>query len=198
MYKGSGQQGPEGLGPCTGMSSVAQNPAGGMLLLVYPRNQYWVHSCLISPLKVGMMVQSEKLSSVADDKKPWGVGYVPGGCAAIQRELGRQENWAERNFIRFNKGEMQSPATWGGMAPCSSTCWKPAGWKAALQRGTVASLVAYKLPTSQQYTLMSKAAIPVLGCMKHFCQCWWKASWNAVSSSGLPQYKWDMDFQEQF
>lgn len=84
--------------------SVAQSPVGGKLLVVYPRDQCWVQCCLLSPLKVWMM-DSEQLSNVADDTKLWGVGYVPGGCAAIQRGLGRQENWADRNLIRLNKGK---------------------------------------------------------------------------------------------
>lgn len=52
-----------------------------------------------------MMGQSEKLSNVADDTKLRGVGYVPDGCAAIHRELGRQENWAERSLMGFYKGK---------------------------------------------------------------------------------------------
>ena len=29
----------------------------------------------------------------------------PAGCAAIQRDLGRLESWAEGNLIKFNKGK---------------------------------------------------------------------------------------------
>lgn len=59
------------------------------------------------------------------------------------RELGREEPH------EVHQGEMQNPANWEGMTPCTSTCWKSTGLKTALQRGTLASLV-YKLPINQQ------------------------------------------------
>ena len=30
---------------------------------------------------------------------------MPEGCAAIQRHLNRQEKWADRNLMKFNKGK---------------------------------------------------------------------------------------------
>ena len=44
------------------------------------------------------------ISEFVDDTKLGGVADTPEGCAAFQWNLGRLENWAERNLKRFNKG----------------------------------------------------------------------------------------------
>ena len=59
------------------------------------------------------------------------------------------ENWAERNLMKFNKGKCR----------VLHLHWEPTDWKAALQRGTLASSVDYKLSRSQQCTLTFEAAI---------------------------------------
>ena len=44
-------------------------------------------------------------SKFAGDTELAGVADTPAGCAAIQRDLGRLESWAEGNLIKFNKGK---------------------------------------------------------------------------------------------
>jgi len=36
-----------------------------------------------------------------------GVANTTDGCAAIQRDLNRLENWSERNLMKFSKGKCQ-------------------------------------------------------------------------------------------
>ena len=43
------------------------------------------------------------LSKFADDTKLGGVAVTPEGHAAIQRDLGRLEKWADRNLTNFNQ-----------------------------------------------------------------------------------------------
>ncbi|GAB0192698.1 mitochondrial enolase superfamily member 1 [Grus japonensis] len=45
------------------------------------------------------------LSKFAGDTKLGGAADTAEGCAAVQRDLGRLENWAERNRMKFHKGK---------------------------------------------------------------------------------------------
>ena len=47
------------------------------------------------------------LSKFADDTKLGEVADTPEGCATIQRDPNKLENWAERNLMRFNKGKLK-------------------------------------------------------------------------------------------
>lgn len=45
------------------------------------------------------------LHSIADSTKLGGVAGTLDGCAAIERDLDRLENWARRNLVNFRKGK---------------------------------------------------------------------------------------------
>lgn len=48
---------------------------------------------------------------MADNTKLGGEAGRLNGCAAIWRDLDKLENWVGRNFISFQKFEMQVPET---------------------------------------------------------------------------------------
>lgn len=64
---------------------------------------------------------------------PGGAADTPDGCAAVQRDMDRLENWT--NTLKGIRGNAKS-CIWGGIVLGSHTCW---GWKAALQRRTCES-----------------------------------------------------------
>ncbi|GAB0178536.1 mitochondrial enolase superfamily member 1 [Grus japonensis] len=49
------------------------------------------------------------ISKLADDVRPAGVADTPEGHAAIQRDINRQEKWANRNLMKFSKGKCKAP-----------------------------------------------------------------------------------------
>jgi len=67
------------------------------------------------------------------DTKLRGVSDMSEDCAAIQRDLNRLEQWAVRNLTLFNTGNCRVPHL-GKKAPCTSACWRPTSWKAALHK----------------------------------------------------------------
>ena len=74
------------------------------------------------------------LSEFADGTNLGAVADTPGGCAAIQADLGRLESWAERNLMKF-KGQCRVLHL-GRNNPTHQHRLGLTGWKAALRRGT--------------------------------------------------------------
>jgi len=62
----------------------------------------------LAPILLKISLESRrtvpKKREFVNDRKI-GVADTPAGCSAAQKELGRLENWAERNLMKFNKGK---------------------------------------------------------------------------------------------
>jgi len=66
------------------------------------------------------------LSTFADYAKQGGVVDRADDRAAVQRDPVRVEKWANRSLVNLIP-ENAKFCTWGGVIPCSSTCWQLSG-----------------------------------------------------------------------
>lgn len=72
------------------------------------------------------------LQKFADYTKLAEVAGTAEGCAAFQRDINRQEKWADRSLVKFAKEKCEALHLRKGI----STCQGPPTWKAAQQERT--------------------------------------------------------------
>ncbi|KAK4806607.1 hypothetical protein QYF61_013862 [Mycteria americana] len=86
------------------------------------------------------------------DTKLGGVADTPEGCIAIQRDLDRLEKWADRNLMKFNKGNCQVLPL-GRNNPMHQPMLGVSQLERSLAEKALGLLVDTKLNTSQQHAL---------------------------------------------
>lgn len=74
------------------------------------------------------------LSEFIIDSKLGGVANKSEGCAAIQTDLNRLEEWAHRNHMPGKKKKKQCAkcCSWAGTASGTRICWGLPGWEAGV------------------------------------------------------------------
>jgi len=104
------------------------------------------------------------LSKFADDTKLGGVVDTPEGCAAIQRDLDRLENWRREEPHEVQQGQVHGPAPGEEQPHAPVQAWGgPAGEQ--LCEEDLGVLVDDRLTMSQQCALVARKASGILGCI---------------------------------
>ncbi|GAB0193764.1 mitochondrial enolase superfamily member 1 [Grus japonensis] len=136
------------------------------------------------------------LSNFPDDTKLAGALDILDGCAATLRDLDMLEKWANRNLIKFNKGNCKVLPL-GRNNPMHQYTLGANQLESWLKKD-LGVLVDHKLNVSQQCALAAKRANSTSGCLKQsvasrsrevilpLCSALVKCICSAGSSAGLP------------
>ncbi|KAK4819615.1 hypothetical protein QYF61_008364 [Mycteria americana] len=135
------------------------------------------------------------LCKSADDTKLGGVAGTPDGHAAIQRDLDTLEKWADRNVMKFMKGNCKVPHL-GGTSPRTSTYWDQPARK-LLGREGPRGAGGHQAAHKQQRAFAAKVDNGILGCIRQsvgsrsrevillLCSALGRHSWSVGSSADL-------------